>query len=292
MQQLLEKKLKPAQQTLLDSLQDKVNLKVGFKDKVAEAQLLWKSKGGDKGKAAFKEIKKGLEAMCVSVKACNYCEGNEANDIEHIYPKSFFPEKAFVWNNYLLACKQCNTGYKLDKCFVLDDGGNVHTTIRGTEPIHKTVAIVNPRIEDPRAFFWLNTRVWRFEINDDLSSQDKNKAEKTLEILELNNRAYLINGRKETHGKLFDKMDRLKRIINALTIHDIEDALAPYHGENGMVDLTLPIDSIKKQVIASTQQHIKKQLYPSVWYAIKTISSKTDSKWKSIFDTIPEAVDW
>ncbi len=30
--------------------------------------------------------------MNISKGICNYCEQNESNDIEHINPKSFFPE--------------------------------------------------------------------------------------------------------------------------------------------------------------------------------------------------------
>src|SRR4029077_8233513 len=110
----------------LNHLQSQIDLESTFQDKVEKAQELWQGKSGSKTNiAAFNEVKDKLEEMCVSVKICNYCEQNEANDIEHIYPKSFFPERAFKWDNYLLACKQCNSGYKLDRFSVLDPSGNL-----------------------------------------------------------------------------------------------------------------------------------------------------------------------
>lgn len=288
---LIDRNLEIAEQNVLDDLQSRVNTEIGFARQVAKAQSLWDNKKGNAtGKRSFERITQILTDMCVFVKTCNYCEGNEANDIEHIYPKSFFPEKTFVWNNYLLACKQCNTGYKLDKCFVLDTDGNIHQTTRGIEPIYKTVAIIHPRTDNPNLFLWLNTKVWKFELHEELSDTDSNKAIKTLEILALNERDYLIEGRKKTYGELFDKMDRLRRIKNATTIREIEDAIAPYHDD--VMDLTLPIDSIRQQAIQSTQQHIQKQLHPSVWYAIKTIESQVDTRWQRIFTIIPEAMNW
>ena len=111
-------KLTPNTQARLTTLQDQVNNEINFSDKSVKAQSLWINKSNSAiDKATFEEIRAKLKKMCVSVGICNYCEQSEANDIEHIYPKSFFPDFTFVWSNYLLACKQCNTAFKLDKCF-------------------------------------------------------------------------------------------------------------------------------------------------------------------------------
>jgi uncharacterized protein (TIGR02646 family) len=289
MLKLAEKNLDTLDQNNLADLQEKVNKGRNFTEKVLLAKTLWQSKGSNEGKESFNKIASLLAEMCVFIKTCNYCEGNEAHDIEHIYPKSFFPENAFQWNNYILACKQCNTGYKLDKCHVLDVQGNLHSTNRGNEPLHKIVAIVNPRIEDPNDFFWLNMSVGKFEVFDNLSKANKNKAEKTLDILALNTRDYLVEGRKKTLGELFDKMDRLCRILKVSTIIEIENILAPYHG---IINTTLPIEILKNQLTETTKRHIQKQLHPSVWYTIKTILSKTEPRWQRIFEVIPAALNW
>lgn len=42
---------------------------------------------------------------------CCYCENivsSNMQDIEHFYPKTFYPKKMFQWINFLRACKQCN----------------------------------------------------------------------------------------------------------------------------------------------------------------------------------------
>ncbi len=166
----------------LADLQALIDAETSFAAKAKKAKSLWNSKP----KKKFKEIKKKLLELCVSVEICNYCEQNEANDIEHIDPKSFFPERAFVWDNYLLACKQCNSAYKLDQCFVIDNNGNLHLTTRGQEPLFKTNALINARTENPCDFMILNMKDFTFEILDNLATNNQHKAEKTIEILALN----------------------------------------------------------------------------------------------------------
>jgi uncharacterized protein (TIGR02646 family) len=39
---------------------------------------------------------------------CAYCEGVAAQDIEHFYPKTRYPERMFAWENFLRGCKNCN----------------------------------------------------------------------------------------------------------------------------------------------------------------------------------------
>ena len=39
---------------------------------------------------------------------CGYCEDSDGDEIEHIKPRDLYPEKTFAWENYLLACGQCN----------------------------------------------------------------------------------------------------------------------------------------------------------------------------------------
>src|ERR1700679_2460550 len=109
----------------LEKLQAEIDEMPDFAKRAEKAQSLWHSKGGKAGLEAFVTIGAELYKMCVFFGVCNYCEQSEANDIEHIFPKSFFPGFTFLWTNYLLACKQCNSGLKLDLCDVLDGDGNV-----------------------------------------------------------------------------------------------------------------------------------------------------------------------
>ncbi len=63
------------------------------------------------GTPARNEVEIQLDAAFHS--KCAYCEIILPRDIEHFYPKSRFPKRMFQWNNYLRACKNCNTE-KLD----------------------------------------------------------------------------------------------------------------------------------------------------------------------------------
>ena len=51
---------------------------------------------------------------------CSYCERSMDLHIEHIKPKSQYPELECEWDNLLLACKNCNST-KGDKDFDLDE---------------------------------------------------------------------------------------------------------------------------------------------------------------------------
>jgi uncharacterized protein (TIGR02646 family) len=289
MLQLDKKNLPNAIQQVLDGLQDAVDKKTGFTAQVKEAQDLWKSKGGVQGKLAFIAIATELRGMCVYVNVCNYCEQNEANDIEHIYPKSFFPSYAFTWDNYILACKQCNTAYKLDKCFVLDANGDVHEVIRGEMPPHSIVAMVNPRIEDPNKFMWLDLQTRKFEIQDNLLPADYNKAERTLFILQLNNRDLLKEDRKSTAIYYYQRLELLTRMLDANSVTEIDALLTPH---DDRIDNTLPLEQLKQNLKNSFKVHLTNFKHPSVWHSIKTIESKSTPKWKTLFDKIPEARTW
>jgi uncharacterized protein (TIGR02646 family) len=293
MLRLIKKDLTEQEKKGLETLQARIDTEPDFTTKAAAAKSFWAYKGGKEGEQLFQTIKTYLLEMCVGTEVCNYCEGNEANDIEHIYPKSFFPEMTFVWDNYLLACKQCNSGYKLDKCFVLDHSGNVHQTARGIEPPYSVIAMINPRIEDPNTFILLNVEIWEFEIHPNLSLQDQHKAEKTLEILQLNNRDYLKAGRRAAASEYYNLMDRLCRITNAANMEGIKKVLSPDQDEiMSRIDKHLSLDEIKKAIQEHVKTHIQKHRHPSVWYAIKKISSKTNTQWQRVFQTIPEALTW
>jgi uncharacterized protein (TIGR02646 family) len=287
--QLVSKKLNEEIQRELDILQEAVNNEQTFEKKVAKAKKLWNSKGGAKGEKAFENVREVLYGLCVYEGLCNYCEQNEANDIEHIYPKSFFPTKAFLWENYLLACKQCNSGYKLDECYVLDNNDDIFEVKRGEEPKYSVVAFINPRVENPSDFMILNLKTFKFEIIPDLNQKDSNKVKATLEILELNQRDTLIVARKSAGKHYYEMMDRLVRILKAANQEELQQVLTPY---DEYFNFSQPLDDIKSEIKASYKKYIGSYQHPSVWQSIKKIDSKISPKWKTIFEKIPEALDW
>jgi 5-methylcytosine-specific restriction endonuclease McrA len=88
------------------------------KDPHSEAVRLWPQQSNQ----AFREIRKTLARMATGLIRCMYCEGSEGTDIEHFWPKSVYPERAFDWLNYLIACARCNSNFKRDQ-FPLDGAG-------------------------------------------------------------------------------------------------------------------------------------------------------------------------
>lgn len=288
--QLLHRELDKKTAGELKKLQAKIDAMPDFAKRADKAQSLWTSKGGKAGIEAFVKIGKELYKMCVFFGVCNYCEQSEANDIEHIFPKSFFPGFTFQWTNYLLACKQCNTGLKLDLCDVLDDGGNVIRLKRGEEPPFSTISFINPRTEDPNTFMVLNPLSHKFELRPEISDTDEKKAKSTIDILELNTRDTLLQARRSAARYYYDTLCRLANILKAASREELEAAVSPY---DDRFNWELPIESIKIELLASYRQHITTFQHPSVWYAVKLIQSKTDNKWKSLFAQLPaEVLDW
>jgi hypothetical protein len=112
---LTSKDIQAATQAHLDGVQQAILGEATFADQAKKASSSWDGKTSKQaGKDAFDDVKATLISMCVGVGICVYCENNEATDIEHIFPKKMYPEKAFTWVNYVLACKICNTTYKSD----------------------------------------------------------------------------------------------------------------------------------------------------------------------------------
>jgi len=83
--------------------------------KVARAIGLWKSKA-----KSFEPVRATLrDKMAPAPGRCMYCEHSEGTAIDHFWPLSKYPERAFDWENYLWACSHCNSNDKRDQ-FPLD----------------------------------------------------------------------------------------------------------------------------------------------------------------------------
>jgi len=80
-----------------------------------------------------KDNKEALRNACFD--KCMYCESKithiEYGDVEHIKPKSIFPELKFDWDNLGYACTKCNRDHKKEKH---DDD------------------FINPFVDDPEIF--------------------------------------------------------------------------------------------------------------------------------------------
>lgn len=287
--QLASKILDPDAAAELAALQAKINQEATFTLKAKKAQTLWNNKGGAKGKKAFETVKQRLTEMTVNANICNYCEQNEANDIEHIFPKSFFPAQTFDWENYILACKQCNSGEKLDKCHVLDHQDNLIFLERDQEPPFPRPAFINIRKEDPNQFMMLTFPSYKFEILPNQSKADQNRATSVLQILELNERDTLLKARMSAARHYYDQLERLAKMLETNTVQQLESLLNPV---DNRFDLSKPLSDLKSEIRNSYKNYIQTYQHPSVWLSIKTILRFTNPKWESLFKRVPEAVNW
>jgi len=182
-------------QALIDAVPD-------YSDRVDLANNYWTNR---KNNAAFNGtdgVKAVLMAMCHGLQRCCYCEDSLGDEIEHIFPKALFPEKTFVWENYLFACGGCNSP-KSSKYAIFDSSGTFHQlvapkdkTLRAQPPTPYISAVINPREDNPMDFWELDLTDFTFRITVTAGSSNYQKANYTLnELLYLNNRENLVQGR-------------------------------------------------------------------------------------------------
>lgn len=139
----------------------------------------WKNKP----RAAFDEVKEKLSAMATGRSRCMYCEDSAGTDIEHFYPKSKYPERAFRWDNYLWACSHCNSNRKRTQFPLL----------RGRRP-----ALIDPTAVDPAAHLKLVPSTGEFVAIGP-------RGQKSIEVFGLNDHRAprdLPRGRREAFLKL------------------------------------------------------------------------------------------
>lgn len=106
MLQLPETNLDPKWQNYLDTWQREINALPSYSEKVEQAKAKYENRAGT---VTFKNIRGTLATMCSGNRRCCYCEDSLADEVEHIRPKSLYPELVFVWENYLYSCGPCNS---------------------------------------------------------------------------------------------------------------------------------------------------------------------------------------
>jgi hypothetical protein len=157
---IAEHPLAPTALLVLENLREQVSAEGNYAAKVQFAKRAWDTKSSTKAKAdAFGTIRDTLARMCVGPVRCAYCEDSLADEVEHIKPKSLFPDIAFVWENYLFACGPCN-GPKGNRYGYLVGNAINEYVRRCNDPIVPPPAggsaLIDPRTEDPMNFLELD----------------------------------------------------------------------------------------------------------------------------------------
>jgi uncharacterized protein (TIGR02646 family) len=291
MLRLNSKNLTIASSNHLAVRQKQINDKQSFEDKAKEAVRLWSGKAS----AAFDEIKATLKEMCVAVEICVYCENNEATDIEHIYPKKLYPEKAFNWENYVLACGKCNSHHKSDKFKIFPlqnsaDGEDV-TPPRGTyrQPANDDALFLNQRKDNPLDFLELDLLNQRFIFTEKFpaGTREYHRAKYTIELLGLNTRGALIAARKNAARFYIGRLEKYVGAKNSANFQELKDAVDDF----GTIDETANFNSEKARILESIKKDILENSHPTVWKEL--IRQRANlPKTNRLLNDAPEAVNW
>lgn len=266
MLQLVNIALPAHEEAILNGYQVSVNAKATFQEKVAEGKKLFKRYNVATNRV-FKRIKDNLAEMSCGAIRCHYCEDSNANQVEHIYPKNFYPEKCFTWVNYCYACGPCNQP-KSDKFSIFEtvSGNEIHlkSLAKGTETPNGTALLIDPRTEDPLEYLFLDTvSTFKFTpFSDD--ALEKRRAEYTIDLLGLNKRSHLVRARQTAFSNF---KSRLYTYVNKKESHEDKDLL-----------LAL-IESLKSEHHQTVWKELIRQ---------RTLHKEIDD----LLNRAPEALEW
>lgn len=253
-------------QSYLTKWESEIQTFTPYSTRVNAAKGKWASRRQSK---TLKHVCLKLEEMCSGNRRCCYCEDSVADEVEHIKPKSLYPELTFTWSNYLYACGSCNT--KKNNKYALFIAGNLTSIMPSTSPPNPgNDVFINPRQDDPMDFLDLDLGqaiqdgTFQYLPKYGLSQGNVNyeRANYTIEILGLN-RDFIVAERR-----------------NAAL--DFKARLYEYEQEKPRLSLQ-DLDQFKRDF----QQHS----YPSVWNHIKA-QHQSIPVINHFFQRFPEIYDW
>lgn len=131
----------------------------------------------------------------ISNDKCAFCESFPAEsgniEVEHFYPKSLYPAKAFEWENLLPCCRKCN-----------DAKGTLDTMVD---------TIINPSIDNPKDYLGFES-LFLISLDDSI---DKAKANRTIKNLKLNS-SRLLRARASILSQLSEYLYELEEWIDEI----------------------------------------------------------------------------
>lgn len=249
----------------LAALQAAVDAAPSFPEQVELA----KTRFGSKPKATFIKVRAALEVLSGELVRCSYCEDSCADEVEHIAPKDFFPGLVFVWSNYVFSCGPCNGG-KNNKAGIIAADGTI-TDLRAHRGQHGVVPapagqllFVNPRIDQPLDFFWLDiVSSFAFAVMDEDNPVIAARARSTIDDLSLN-RPVLIRARRNA---FWGFRDRLAQYVAA---------------RDGQVD---------QAELDSRIAELRQAPHRTVWLEMKRQRAMIPTL-ANLFGQAPEALNW
>lgn len=296
--QLFSSPLELLSETHLQNVRGRISGEATFQAMCLKAKSEWASKTSSAAaEAAFADIKLKLKEMCSGTTICVYCEHNEATDIEHIYPKRIFPNKAFDYNNYVLACGNCNTHYKKDNFKVFDPAqSSVAVDVTPSDykvynqPQTEDAVFINQRIEDPLFLLELDflQNSFYFIERHHIGTREYEKASYTKEILGLNKRDDLVKQRKAAFGFYKHELARYIAVLQATNLHQLEQCIDLVIDT---IDLVGDFGSEQQRLKDVISNRIKRHTHRTVWKEMIRQRHQLPST-LSLFDQAPEALNW
>lgn len=247
----------------LAALQTAIDGVGAYPVRVVEAKIAWRSKN----KRLFDEVRAILATMCSGAQRCAYCEDSAADEIEHLYPKDLYPERVFMWANYVFACGPCN-GPKNSKFAVISGADLVDVSRRRGDPIVPPptggCALLNPRIEDPMDSLAIDLETFVVSEKSDLGELSKARAGYTIRLLTLN-RDYLLRAREEAFNSYSAKLEKYVAYKKAAR------------------------PAAQLEAIVET---IKSAAHPAIWLEMKRSGASQVPYLSDFFEEAPESLLW
>lgn len=262
MRQLPDEVPPPDLQASLNEARDELERVGDYAARVQATEQHWKNART----RVVKPVRAVLRSMCGEAEPCCYCESSIGAQVEHVRPKSLYPELTFDWLNLLLVCGGCNS-IKNAGFAVLIEGRAVKVARRSgpiVPPLAGPMALVDLRREDPLDFFELNLELGVIRPRRRLDELGLERAKFTRKLLNLN-RDPLPTWRVQACGTF---KARLEQYISRRAQDPMNPALAALKAEL----LRLP--------------------HQMVWREMKRQHLTASLDLRELFAHAPEALDW
>lgn len=278
----------------LQKLQGQIDALPTYKAQVKQAKVLWQNKKKTNAqKAAFNRVEKELQKIAIgSNNYCNYCEANVGTTIEHIYPRGLFPNKTFIWENYLWACKQCNGKHKISQFQIFKNANsseiiNLVKDYSFVRPLNQDAVFINPRVENPLDYLQLDLESGLFQHKENnINTRAYKRASYTIETLQLNTRKGLVANRQKAYQNY---QSLLQQYINIQKSTSSEVLMAIFPLSNNAKKA--PWEAQKQLASLELQTTLINQAHPTVW---KEMQRQVDSipALRELFQQVPKTLDW
>ncbi len=213
---LLDVTLDPESRAQLDAWQRELDAVSPYPDRVDAGKERFKQRNVASN-PTFRHVRASLRKMGHGAARCAYCEHSTGDEVEHLWPKDFYPGRVFDWHNYLHACGTCN-GCKLNHWRLRVAGGALLTLARTRAerearsygpPPEGDPLFIDPREEDPMRLLRVDL-VDTFHVvpRPGLDAWDDARAAWTVERLELNEREDLVEARANCFHAYVDRLEQ------------------------------------------------------------------------------------